>query len=206
METDVRNVTYAGFWRRGAAATIDGGVCCVVFFCLDKFLPYMTATISYWAVITLYYIWSETASPRATLGKKLMGIWTGSVSKERMTISTALSRYFIWMLPLIPACLLMLTPTFTEELMPLSTAMETMSDSDIDAYFADPAHRHLLSAFVIFFILFAGGLILSVFLYVLPIAFTKQKIGLHDLLTKTRVYYGPIPADAAKEGASYAVT
>lgn len=48
--------------------------------------------------------------------------------------------------------------------------------------------------------------VLNFFLYALPIAFTKQKTGLHDRLTKTRVYYGPIPADVAKEGTSDAVT
>jgi len=48
--------------------------------------------------------------------------------------------------------------------------------------------------------------VLNFFIYALPIAFTKQKTGLHDWLTKTRVYYGPIPVDAAKEGASHAVT
>lgn len=202
----VQEIVYAGFWRRGAAGMIDFFALCVLLYYPDKVLPFAESLIAGTLLGAIYYIGSEVARSRATPGKKVMGLWVATVEMERMTPNIAIKRYLALYALYIPGLVFLLSPVFLEQILPASEKILAMSDAELRTYRPQSVNPDLYMKSLLGLGMCVATLVLAFFLYCLPIAFTKQKTGLHDWLTKTRVYYGPIPADAAKEGTSHAVT
>ena len=234
METDVRNVTYAGFWRRGIALIIDGVIIDVLTLLPEHALSGKARAIVAVLFFLTYIILLDASFMRGTPGKRLVGIWVGALNHKRITVLQSLARQMALMIVSLPLIFYGLSVVNSDEFKALAQAqqssqlqqeanVEQTENADQDKYKINPLRfmemdtnlPHLTASnktkgmkeivTPVFWLALVTG-IFNFFIYALPIAFTKQKTGLHDGLTKTRVYYGPIPADAAREGTSDAVT
>ena len=86
-------VEYAGFWRRFAAAIIDGLILSVasttvIFVSLGVAYPF--TLVAGW----LYYSLMESSSTQATLGKMALGIKVTDLDGRRISFGRATGRYF----------------------------------------------------------------------------------------------------------------
>jgi uncharacterized RDD family membrane protein YckC len=107
-------VQYAGFWRRLAAALIDGLLLFAVYLAIafvmgfiyaaitgnDEMSDYTANVIAYVAWIIafllgwLYWALMESSSKQATLGKMALGIVVTDVNGQRVSFGRASGRYF----------------------------------------------------------------------------------------------------------------
>jgi uncharacterized RDD family membrane protein YckC len=137
---------------------------------------------AYTLFFTTYYIWTESSSSQATVGKKLIGIYVATKQLGKPSVQLITLRYFFLMLPAIPFLIIQLLPSFTV----LFTNLSTLQDQPhkLVAYLQQPdTFNDLLVYVVSLLVTIIGGTLFS-----LPICFTKEKTGLHDWLSKTRVY------------------
>jgi uncharacterized RDD family membrane protein YckC len=89
---------YAGFWRRVAAALIDGIILGIVLTPLNAAISdggvdpstSLLSTVAYW----LYYALMESSSRQATLGKMALQIKVTDLQGARISFGTATVRYF----------------------------------------------------------------------------------------------------------------
>lgn len=100
---------YAGFWRRVAAAALDGfvqtGFSFVVVMLVAAVVSYFNGTpdegaafgllyLLAWIVVWLYYALMHSSSWQATLGKRAIGIKVTSLTGERIGFGRATGRFF----------------------------------------------------------------------------------------------------------------
>lgn len=174
---------YAGFWPRWGALIIDGIIIKLALLLPEHLLSGVASGVVAIIFVTAYYCGLEASSFQATFGKQLMNIWVGTINRKRITLIQSVSRFFMWLVVdlLLIACLMLFL--------------------QLEGFTAFYEKSRL---FAVYFLV--AMVALNLLLYVLPVVFTRQKTGLHDWSTKTRVYYGPIPTDVVKEEKEYAVT
>jgi uncharacterized RDD family membrane protein YckC/type II secretory pathway pseudopilin PulG len=86
---------YAGFWRRWAAAVIDGILYYIVAIAIALALgDGLGSTALAIAAAWLYHALMQSSSRQATLGKMALGIKVTSVDGERISFLRATGRYF----------------------------------------------------------------------------------------------------------------
>ena len=100
----VAPVVYAGFWRRFAAAFIDGIIFFVVLFVCDFVLGQIvgTSTTAFATLSTAlsiglgvaYYVGQESSTQQATIGKRALGIIVTDMHGNRISTGRATGRYF----------------------------------------------------------------------------------------------------------------
>lgn len=84
---------YAGFWKRAAAAVIDGVILwagAIVLFFINDSLFFLGAIIGGW----LYFVLQESSEHQATLGKRALGIVVVDEHGERISFGRATGRFF----------------------------------------------------------------------------------------------------------------
>ena len=114
-----------------------------------------------------YFTVFECSSWRATPGKKLFRIYVAGEDGERISPSRALLRYLI----LVISCLPIILFSFSDEANTYATDRDYREGTD--------------PALLLRFAWFAA---VNIIFFWLPIIFTKQKTGLHDFWTRTRVF------------------
>jgi uncharacterized RDD family membrane protein YckC len=121
----VAPVVYAGFWRRFAAALIDGIIVAVVLFICDLILGQIVGSASS-AFVTLssalsiglgvaYYVGQESGVRQATIGKRALGIIVTDMQGNRISTWRAVGRYFGKILSAIILLIGYLMAAFTEK-------------------------------------------------------------------------------------------
>ena len=107
-------VTYANFWKRAAAFLLDGFLCsvilvfcfliCAVILILFRYfgaLKDISVSSDSWVgyilvlpVWLIYYVWAESSSWQATLGKKLFSLKVVDSAGNRVSFGRSLGRNF----------------------------------------------------------------------------------------------------------------
>jgi uncharacterized RDD family membrane protein YckC len=115
MQDIVNNndVKYAGFWKRLISYILDFFVLCLPIAAIQKlifgnidnnqiaFFDYrQTVNLFGWCI---YYVLLETSKWQGTVGKKVKGLKVTNLEGGMVTVTQALTRY--WMI--VPACLLL---------------------------------------------------------------------------------------------------
>ncbi|NCT40658.1 MAG: RDD family protein [Alphaproteobacteria bacterium] len=177
-------MVYAGFWRRNIALTIDTVIFCCVVFALDSMISYnfFILNLFYQAICLLYFV-GLTASPKqGTIGQGVMKIKVGDLYGEVLSPLQSLIRYIAWGLPFWPLVLYTSMPS-TDAMLAKFDAISTNPEL-IEGLLKTPetdAYMQMLGLTGV--IMFVGSLI-----WYLPILFTKEKTGIHDLVCKQRVF------------------
>ncbi len=178
-------MNYAGFWRRSIAVTLDTIVLGGVYALLDVFLKLDFAILSaiYYAIAAAYYIAMTSSKYQGTLGQMIMNIKIGDIARYRLSISQSSFRYILSIVPMIPVMYITITPYFGE-LMSTMEQAENLSPEELQAYFESPSVIEQTGKAML---VSTATCILSL-IWFLPIAFTKEKTGLHDLISKQRAF------------------
>jgi uncharacterized RDD family membrane protein YckC len=121
----VAPVVYAGFWRRFAAALIDGVLIAVVLIVCDVVLAvafggrsteYTTISFALNLGISIaYYVGLESGPQQATLGKRALGIIVTDMHGNRISTGRAVGRYFGKLLSALILLIGYLMAAFTEK-------------------------------------------------------------------------------------------
>ena len=121
----VAPVVYAGFWRRFAAALIDGVLIAVVLIVCDVVLAVAFggrsteySTISFalnFGISIAYYVGFESGPQQATLGKRALGIIVTDMHGNRISTGRAVGRYFGKLLSALILLIGYLMAAFTEK-------------------------------------------------------------------------------------------
>jgi uncharacterized RDD family membrane protein YckC len=85
---------YGGFWRRVAAALIDGILLGILTGILTSQMDRGTASSISTIVGWLYYAGMESSSRQSTLGKSLMGMFVTDLNGQRISFLRATGRHF----------------------------------------------------------------------------------------------------------------
>ncbi len=97
-----KQLNYAGFWIRVAAAILDSMLLYAVFFGLAfLFMDGLTSVgvnvtlqLIFAAAGIIYFAGMESSSRQATLGKMAVGIKVGNAQGQQLSFGNALGRYF----------------------------------------------------------------------------------------------------------------
>jgi|GEM_PF-5961603 len=203
-EEVVGRVVYAGFWRRCFSAVIDSLILLIpisvvnIFAWKDVGLP---VVVGFAQLVWLsYYAFFESSKWQATPGRRLMSVCLVSEKGEPVSLALCALRYVIWILPCVPYILFLMSPQYIKIVeavvymkLPSPEARRFLNQSHLDAVLQMRTTG----------LIGAGGMLL---LTCLPMAFTKQKTALHDMLVKTRMLKGKAPAEKGAERGAHAVT
>lgn len=173
---------YASGWQRMGAYALDTIIGLIFTSILRILTPELMIQMSIATIAhTLYSISLEGFGQHATLGKRMVGIYIAQKYQTPTSYKTIIFRYAFIVLPTLPLYYSMITH------MSLMQEMQTYEHAagHMRSFIMRP---DVLSAFKSFGILYLFNFTYSLFLLWLPICFTKEKIGLHDWLSKTRVY------------------
>jgi uncharacterized RDD family membrane protein YckC/Tfp pilus assembly protein PilE len=106
---------YAGFWRRWAAAVIDGILYYIVAIAIGLALgDGLGSTALAIAAAWLYHALMQSSSRQATLGKMALGVKVTSVEGERISFLRATGRYFATILSSLLLMIGYLMAAFTQ--------------------------------------------------------------------------------------------
>ena len=106
---------YAGFWRRWAAAFIDGILYYIVAFAIALALgDGVGSTLLAIAAAWLYHALMQSSSRQATLGKMALGVKVTNVEGERISFLRATGRYFATLLSTLLLMIGYLMAAFTQ--------------------------------------------------------------------------------------------
>jgi uncharacterized RDD family membrane protein YckC len=134
------------------------------------------------ASTALYFILFESFAG-ATPGKMAVGLSVGDLKGKRLDPIRALLRYAILNIPAVPLLIFSFSPA-------LGTMMDQVEKqkgnaTGVQMLMTSPENIHTL-------ILYLGTIVVAIVLNLaligLPIIFTKEKTGLHDKLSQSRVF------------------
>ena len=182
---------YATGWQRTGAMLIDGILCGLPFFLVMKLFyghPLLLMNLTN-LLVCLYYVIPESMFRFGSPGKMLLGLYVARSDGSSVALSHALWRYFLWILPGVP----LLVIGYMPELLAYSAAVGENDPEKLRVLLSDPATREALR---LQFFCIIGWLGASLLLQAMPMFATKEKIGLHDWLSNTRVYRKPDRAPA----------
>ena len=183
--TEATKVAYAPCWTRTAAMAVDYIILMTLLLLMQQIIAdAQLQNIIYQAGGAAYFILLEGSGRQASLGKALLKIHVTMDDGGRASFSRIAVRYFIWNffgLPFIGLTVSHDYAHFVETLLRLQAAGGTAAASYMHAA---EGHALITKLWICFFIYAVPGIIL----YWLPMIFTREKTGLHDFMTRTRVY------------------
>ena len=185
---------FATGWQRLGAGTIDFILCMIIQSLLNIIInDFRTVGVIYITLVTIYYIATESSSAQATWGKKLLSIYVASRTNLRPSIGTIAWRYTICILPSLPMlyfCLAIDLSFIVDDV-----GRFKMSEASQNSYIHPPA---VIDAVVAISLSSLLAIVIGIVAYLIPMFLTKERTGLHDWLSGTRVYQGkPQPAPSA---------
>jgi len=178
-------MNYAGFWRRSIAASLDTIVFFGVYALLEAFtnLSFTNVNAIYYCIMTCYYILMTTSKYQATLGQMIMNIKVGDIARYKLSLAQSSLRYILFILPALPIMFYTIHPS-ADQMMATFEQLENVPPEELESYIMSSETMDEMSRF---FMMFFATCILSL-VWFLPIAFTKEKTGLHDLISKQRAF------------------
>lgn len=189
MPTSTKQHQFATGWQRLGACILDMIICAIPYYVFSILVTGLYwQTILYIFTVTGYYLVTESLS-QATWGKKLVKIYVAKKNLDKPTFLSLVLRYFVWLFPAIPMCYFLLKPEFIE----LGEMLKNTDDPRAQAQLLQlPIIASLMKNYMLSVAFSLGA---SLILYWVPGLITKQRTGLHDWLSGTRVYQGkPQPA------------
>lgn len=185
----VEQPQFATGWQRLVACVLDMIICTIPYCGILIFVTGIYwQTILYIFIVSAYYIITETLS-QATWGKRLVKIYVAEKNLGKPAFLSIAWRYFVWLIPGIPAFYFLLKPEFIE----LGEMLKNTDDPHAKAQLmqlpivVSVMKNYLLSV--------AFSLVAGLVFYWIPGFATQERTGLHDWLSGTRVYKGkPQPA------------
>lgn len=188
---------FASGWQRLGACVLDMIICGIPYAIFSMLVSSLLwQTILYAAFVTAYYLIMELLS-QATWGKKLVKIYVAKKNLDKPTLPILTWRYFVWLFPSLPMCYFLFKPEFMELVEQLQNAADPYEKRQLMQL---PIVMHLMQGYMLSM---AFSLVAGLVLYWLPGVVTKQRTGLHDWLSGTRVYQGkPQPAPSAPDAAA----
>ncbi|MBP7253121.1 MAG: RDD family protein [Alphaproteobacteria bacterium] len=171
-------------WQRLGACVLDMIVCAIPYYIFSILVTGLYwQSIFYLFSVTVYYIVTETYS-QATWGKRLVKIYVAQKSLSKPTFLSLAWRYFVWLFPGIPMCYFLIKPEFIE----LAEMLKNTDDPHAKAQLLQlPIVASLMKNYMISI---AFSLVAGLVFYWIPGLATKERTGLHDWLSGTRVYQG----------------
>lgn len=178
---------YASCLRRTGAMIIDTII--EVIFCVLLIeligLKGQVYNITGQIATLVYFVAFESSVWRATPGKRMLGIYLADREGKRISPLRSLARLLVLYAPGLPLIWLMFSDKFTafdEGMQNVKQLSAAQQQAAMGTLFHE--NSALLGQLLI---ILAGSLVVSILLYWLPIIFTKQKTGLHDIVTNVRV-------------------
>lgn len=170
-------MAYAGAGLRILAQYIDSfiiGIIILPIVLTTEYLGYSSAVFSilFFGVLVLYFSIPTSSSLQATLGQYFLKIRIGTLKGSKLSIKESISRSVIFIIPMV---ILFIGLQYSNKTLTLAEEIELTSAADSSFYYM---------------ISFLIGMIGYVFytIWYLPIAFTKEKTGIHDLICKQRAF------------------
>lgn len=178
-------MNYAGFWRRSIAASLDTIVLVGIYALLDALttLEFTTLSMVYYLLMSAYYTAMTSSKYQGTLGQMIMSAKIGDIARYRLSIQQSLVRYILFILPSLPIIYYTISPA-SNELLSTLQQLETLPPEELQSYITSPVVIEQTGQLTLFITITS---ILSL-IWFLPIAFTKEKTGLHDLISKQRAF------------------
>jgi uncharacterized RDD family membrane protein YckC len=129
-----------------------------------------------------YFIGLESSAWKATIGKRLMKIYVAREDGSRASPLRIFGRFILLRFPSYPLMVLDYLPAYRNGFF---KQIEATKDPDtINSLLLSPLGKE-------YFIFLGGTIVANIILYCAPIIFTKQKTGLHDYFSHTRVLRKP---------------
>ncbi|HTK85348.1 MAG TPA: RDD family protein [Patescibacteria group bacterium] len=178
----------AGFWRRAGALLIDAIILGLGLFVLVMVLhvPHRLLPLIFHPACLCYFVLLESATARrATIGKRCMKIFTAMEDGKHMSPGLALWRYVTWILPLVPAIAIDSTPAYVAMLDTIHGFNAAHDHATLVKYMHEPGITEMMMTYVA---AGAGGMAVWMLWCIPSMVFGKQKAGMHDLATGTRVF------------------
>ncbi len=173
---------YGGLWSRATAILIDT-IAGLSFYTLLTFLPnvsFFYENIIYQLACATYFIGFTASKFQASPGQLAMKLKVGDTQQRKLSPLQSLLRYFVWGIPAWPLVGLSSLPVVSK----IIEEMEHVASDDLGAFLSSPeVALQITNLGVSFLVLMVGGLI-----WWLPIAFSKEKTGIHDLICGQRVF------------------
>lgn len=174
---------YAGFWIRSAAATIDSLFYTLVPLAVSVAFGEGSHTSFFLGngLVVVYYVACLSSPWQGTFGKYILKLHVQTRDGGKITPLKALFRLIACAFPVIPFTLvpiifpsmeLLVQAFLTKDFFLIQRAMQSNKD-------------------LIYALLGTSWFaLITMFIWFLPIVFSKQKTGIHDLICKTRVVHG----------------
>ena len=184
------SVMYAGATRRFVALVVDGLILGLVLAIFMLLLRGITPNIMLQQTLSqlfaaLYYILLESSGRMASLGKSVTKIYVAMDEGKRAPMTTIALRYLIFILPTLPMLFVNYSSDYQHVIQTTQQYLDAHDLQGLGTYLQAPEVQEISARFKKVSA-FSGAL--EIALFWLPIVFTKQKTGLHDYLTKTRVF------------------
>jgi uncharacterized RDD family membrane protein YckC len=181
------SVLYSGSTRRFCAFVIDGMILALVVGILVNLLINDLAAQQAIArvVAALYFILLESSGRMASLGKSAMKIYVAMDEGKKAPVLTMALRYLILMIPSVPLFFFFYSSDYFTVMQNIQQYSEANDMQGVTRYLQGPEVKETLIRMSKFGCVTGA---LGIALFWLPIVFTREKTGLHDYLTKTRVF------------------
>lgn len=179
-------MNYASFWRRNIALLLDTIVLVGAFSLISTIvnLDITAESIMNQLLMLLYFVFLNASKYQATIGQMIMNIKIGDIARYRISVLQSLARYVIFSIPAIPFIFYMTTPG-ASDLMAIFEQMEGQSEEEAMILLESPETTALTMQLMTYF----GAYTILSMIWFLPIAFTNEKTGIHDLITKQRAFH-----------------
>lgn len=188
---------YAGFWRRGATIMIDTVLMIAFLFVLEKVfkLDFFYKNLIYQPFCLLYYAGMTAKHYQGTIGQIFLKVKIGDLSGNKLSPMQSTVRYILCGLPSIPLAIYISLPQtiyFASKLETIAAGIEskakTLSQNQISAEIVDLIKTPEVAMHIQYFLTFTAIMLIGSIIWTLPIAFTKQKTGIHDLIAQQRAF------------------
>ena len=193
--TAVTPAPYATAWQRLAAVILDSIILTIPGQIFHMIVPSSSFVqmMGFGAVLSaVFYISLMGSRWQATLGMRLISIQLREAKgQSAVGYGAAALRYAVYV---VPAYILLVFIYTSPALLFLSEVRKHSHDPAALRQLLTPETRHAIQHLLIAEVLY---LVCAIALYGLPIIFTKQKTGLHDWLSGTRVIQGRPETEAA---------
>lgn len=132
-------------------------------------------------VMLVYFVGMESSYRNATIGKILFNLRVATTNQRPVPLGQAFLRHLIWWTPFFPMMIYLCSPAYTE-------FMQAIHSQDIELMHTLKQSEAVTAVRQAILWTTAGGSLAAITLFWLPTFWTKERIGLIDLLSGTRVY------------------
>jgi uncharacterized RDD family membrane protein YckC len=177
---------YAGAAHRFAASIIDSIALALLLFLLAALTAKLgtgAAAVFKVAVALVYFTAFESSKLRASPGKMVMGVYIGDLAGRRISPPRALARYVACSIFEWPKLFVTASPSFQATAEKLNSLKA--NPTQIQTFFGSP---EFMTAIQPFLLALGLSLVAGIALIWLPMVFTKQKTGIHDILSQSRAF------------------